>query len=133
MIRICVTFILVFLIAGTATSEDRVNLRDGVASTVKQDKKGNRVSVVIRAAVPSPSFPPYGGYRWGSEMRRPESIVTALEISVGKDTVFVPLSAYSDLTNPQSILLETEGRSYRVSILGGDASVAYEAVVVFTK
>jgi hypothetical protein len=131
--RIYAAFFLISYCGPTAFAQDTVELRDGVANAHSQNTKGNPVSVVVRAAAPTADFPFRQGYRWGAETSRPESIVTAIEIGVGPNTVFVPLSSYADLANPRSISLQGKGPAYRLSISGGDASVAYEAVLTFTK
>ena len=122
---------LVCVYALYGNAQERVEIKEGRASVVKKDRNGRAVSATVRATAPQGAFPFTAGYRWGAETRQPQTIVAAVELNVGHNKVFVPLSAYADLANPVSVHLDTEKRPYRLSIEGGDASVAYEAQISF--
>jgi hypothetical protein len=115
-----------------AFAADSARFENGLAKTAKRDQKGNAISVSVYATEYPKNFAFGSGYRWGTETR-PQSIITKIEITVGKDTLFVPLSAYADLANPTSILLDTSGKAFRLFITGGDASAAYEAILIFSR
>lgn len=133
MIRCWPALIVLLCSIGEALSQDRVDFRDGTATAVSRDARGNTITAKVQTAKLSIDFPFRKGYRWGAEIRRPATIVTVVEIRVGDREVFVPLSAYADLAEPRSISLQTVGKAATLSILGGDASVAYEAVLTFAE
>jgi len=131
MRRLLALFLALAPILGYADVE--VPIKNGSATAVSKDKSGMPVAIVLRAEAPSTGFPFVRGYRWGTEVSSPEAVVTGLEIKVGKGEVFVPLSAYADLANPSSVRMDLASLPYRLHIRGGDASVAYEAQLIFTR
>lgn len=72
------------------------------------------------------------GYRWGGEdIEPPQSLIFQLTVSAHGNDVFVPLSAFADLGNPQTVAVRSTGKGFDVIVTGGDASAAYRAHLVF--
>ena len=70
------------------------------------------------------------GFRWGTELKHPKILITNISIIYGKKKVFIPLSAYSDLTNPTEYFVQTSNDSFSLLIFGGHASTSYRAELV---
>lgn len=74
------------------------------------------------------------GFRWGGEdATAPPTLIASIVVRSGTDKLFVPLSAYSDLGDPRRISLKPTAAGFELAIAGGDAGVAYNAVLVFEK
>ncbi|WP_152979630.1 hypothetical protein [Stenotrophomonas daejeonensis] len=72
------------------------------------------------------------GFRWGGEDAvSPLTLTTSIVVQSGAEKLFVPLSAYSDLGDPRRISLSANATGFELAIIGGDAGVAYNAVLVF--
>lgn len=72
------------------------------------------------------------GFRWGGEDAvAPPTLIASIVVQSGADKLFVPLSAYSDLGDPRRVSLKTSATGFEIAISGGDAGVAYNAVLVF--
>ena len=70
-------------------------------------------------------------WRWGSEGKCPLSYVGYMEVSRGEVSVFVPMSAFSDLGTPRSVSIRKRGRaSAEIVVNGGDAALSYQATFV---
>jgi hypothetical protein len=54
-----------------------------------------------------------------------------LDVYLGVNRVFVPISAYSDLGNPRSSTIETADKGFQIVVRGGDAATSYKATLVF--
>ncbi|MDY6906536.1 MAG: hypothetical protein SWH61_17845 [Thermodesulfobacteriota bacterium] len=98
-----------------------------------QDKTPDGVSIKIgvHTAEYNSSVPYKSGFRWGAELKEPRIIVTRINVEFGNTKVFVPLSAYCDLTNPNICTLQTSNKSFVLVIEGGQASTSYKAEIYF--
>lgn len=111
-------------------SGDSAKFIDGVASITKHVSGGDlKITVQTSKTAGSPFKE---GFRWGGEDAiAPLTLITSIIVQSGADKIFVPLSAYSDLGDPRRISLKTIGTGVELTITGGDAGVAYSAVLVF--
>jgi hypothetical protein len=117
--------------AQAAFGSERARFIDGVASVTATDHLGREFKATIRS-IPTPiEFPYKHGFRWGAETSKPERIIQSAEVRRSNSVIFVPLSAFADLGNPDSIRLEMDRKGFRILITGGDASTAYEATLTF--
>jgi hypothetical protein len=94
-------------------------------------KHGYEVNVVI---APTPKqFVHRSSFDWGADKDHPPArIIVSIHLTHNGRSISVPLSAYSDLGNPDSVLLQ-DGRNngIRLMIQGGESSGSYHAVLEF--
>ena len=93
--------------------------------------QGASVDVKVQTQKPSSSFPYKTGYRWGTELDSPNILITSIDVTIEDEKVFVPVSAYCDLTNPREFSLEKTKSGFCIIIEGGDAATSYKAVIFF--
>ncbi len=106
------------------------NFVDGVA-TITEHVAGGDLKVTVKTSKTAGGLFK-GGFRWGGEdAMAPLSLITSIVVQSGADKLFVPLSAYSDLGDPRRLSLKTSAAGFELVIAGGDAGVAYNAVLVF--
>lgn len=104
----------------------------GVATITEQGVGGDLIVTVKTNKTAAGPFK--DGFRWGGEgSMAPLTLITSIVVQSGADELFVPLSAYSDLGDPRRISLKTTATGFELVIAGGDAGVAYNAVLVFKK
>jgi hypothetical protein len=70
--------------------------------------------------------------RWGAENVCPKRTIVNLTVSVAKENLFIPRSAFADLGNPRSILLKTDSKKFVLIIYGGDAATSYIGELSFS-
>lgn len=101
----------------------------------KSQPDGINVSV---ETVKMPSGYPYDKTSmWGGEEENlsfPKKIIRAITIVKNKEKIFVPLSAYADLGDPNSIELKLlTAKKFQLIITGSDAAGSYKAILEFRK
>ena len=108
------------------------NIINGVTGTEVCIKKP---AVCVRlATTPLSESGSKTGYRWGGEdIEPPRFLVSQLNVTVGGDEVFVPISAFVDLGTPRDVEVTATHRGFDVIIRGGDAATAYRAILVFER
>lgn len=134
--------LLVLMVAGLsltlAGEKTRVAMRggssaslvDGVA-TITKHVAGDDLKVTVKTSKTADGLFKEG-FRWGGEdAMAPPTLITSIVVRSGTDKLFVPLSAYSDLGDPRRISLKPSANGFELAIAGGDAGVAYNAVLVF--
>lgn len=89
--------------------------------------------VAIRAMVGPLNLSKCEGWRWGAEAECPKSALLDIAVNVDGDDVFVPRSAYADLGEPAIINLRGNKNSFYLDVKGGDAALAYVAVLHFSR
>lgn len=99
---------------------------------------GTPVRVVILTTGYTASIPYQGdGLWWGTERgtdRTPlKAMVADVQVWVGKDKLFVPFSAYSDLANVRDLSIEAAELGFRLLLSGGETATSYRAELVFDK
>jgi hypothetical protein len=82
----------------------------------------------------SSEFPLKYQFGWGADptgATLPQSIVSLIEMIWGNESVWIPLSAYSDLTDPYKVELQVDHDNIILIIIGSDGGGAYQAELVF--
>lgn len=127
-----IVFILLMVIADTSFASNAKFIHN---TAQLHGRTADGASIIVTACTKeySSAFPYSKGFRWGVELRVPRSLIISLEVVIGGKEIFVPLSAYFDLTNPREISLETTQTGFRIIIQGGDAATSYEAELIFEK
>ncbi len=70
--------------------------------------------------------------RWGSDWDNPRTVIAGIKMWFDGRKVIVPLSSYTDLSNPDLAYFEATKSGYRLVISGGDAATAYDATIDFS-
>ncbi|MCC7201063.1 MAG: hypothetical protein IT393_00120 [Nitrospirae bacterium] len=110
----------------------------GVVQLGGQLRDGTAVKIDMRTVKLTPQYPYAHAFMWGgdfesrSEVIMPKNVIAAINIQIGNEKMFVPLSAYSDLGNPYQASFEKTDRGFRLIIAGrGGTSTPYKAVLEF--
>jgi len=110
------------------------DLVQGIAKLKGQLTDGTTVKAELRTIKVTPKYPYKHAFMWGGdETAVPKTVITAIDVRIGSEKIFVPLSAYSDLGDPHQTSLENMEHGFKLIITGGDAAVSYKAVLVFDK
>jgi len=104
---------------------------NNVAELNIKNGDGETIKVNVFAQNYSSAFPYKEGFRWGSELKKPKTIITSIDVLFESKKLFVPLSAYSDLTNPKRVSIEISKYGFHILIAGGSASTFYNAELIF--
>lgn len=88
----------------------------------------SRVRVVIKTRQVGAEEHPDRRTRWLPSTPRP-SVVQDLEIHVGSRSLFVPASAFSDLSGLREARLRVGSRASVLTLSGGDASESYVVTI----
>jgi len=84
------------------------------------DVSGGPITVTGHTIKVGPVLIPTASTIVGGDIGRlPQSVVSAIQIQKGKETIFVPLSAYGDLGDVKSVSFNPMARGFRVSLHGG--------------
>jgi hypothetical protein len=130
--------LLLIAICIDASHAASVKFYDGVARINARSPDGSPIEIMVSTTKYSPSFPYRAGYEWGADTTPsnpspayPKSVITSVDVTVGKVKILIPLSAYSDLANPNTLTFETTSNGFRLIVVGGDAGGAYKAELYF--
>jgi len=101
----------------------------------KTDLQGQPIEIEVRRT----KFPPDNihkyGFWGGSEVpgdRLPDFLVSNISVKVGKEEIYIPLSAYGDLTEAREVSVDLETKkTFQLKISGGDTAGSYTAVLTF--
>jgi hypothetical protein len=94
---------------------------------------GEQVQIEIKTVNYSSMIPYKKGFRWGTLSNTPKKLISELSVKVDGKEVYIPFSAYCDLTNPKRISDQTIDGEFTLTILGGDAAGSYTAELFFNK
>jgi hypothetical protein len=98
------------------------------AELTTSSKAGTSVRVVIQKITIASDYPFKSGFNWGGgDTELPKTLVSSVQVWIGNEKIFVPLSAYSDLGNPRTASLKKTRKGFEIKIGGGDAAGAYSA------
>lgn len=96
------------------------------------DVSGGPITVTVTQLKLDSSYPYRNALLWGGDIGRlPQSVVSAIQIQKGKETIFVPLSACGDLGDVKSVSFNPIARGFRVSLHGGNTAASYDATLFF--
>lgn len=100
----------------------------------------NRLSdgTVIKVVVHTVKYPsnfPYKGIRrwWGADSGKPQFLIEKFEVKINEENIFIPLSVYMDLANPNEMFLDVKNQEAQLVIIGGDAGGSYRTTIIFEK
>lgn len=123
--------IIIILLCSTSLAESDKFI-NGVARIEGCIKGNDLVKIIIGTTKYSPNYPYQDGFMWGAdEYEKPRFLISNIKILIGNRKVFVPLSAYCDLANPNNVVLKTNQNSFNLIIYGGDAGSSYMAELLF--
>jgi hypothetical protein len=94
---------------------------------------GEQVLVGIKTIRYTPMIPFKKGFRWGTVSNMPKKLIGELNVKVGVEEVYIPFSAYCDLTNPRKLSARVKGEEFVLTIMGGDAAGSYTAELFFNE
>lgn len=102
-------------------------------TTIKSQANDVNISVIT---VKMPSEYPYDKTSmWGGDeenLSLPKKIIHSVTVFKNKQKIFIPLSAYSDLGDPNYIELKSlSGKKFQLIITGSDAAGSYKAILEF--
>jgi hypothetical protein len=125
--------VIIFLfVACSICCAESTKLIDGVAQITSYTKNKELIKITVNTTKYSPKYPYQDGLLWGTDLYdRPRSFISRIKIMIGKEQVYVPLSAYCDLADPDKILLETKLNSFSLIIYGGGEALFYKCELFF--
>jgi hypothetical protein len=127
-----ITFLFaLFIVAMSYADVNSLLSKKGKEISLSADD-GTLFKIRIQATKAPVNFLYDDGWRWGAE-KSPKYIIRKIEAWWGDEKVFIPLSAYFDLTNPHEVFLKKAGNQFHLTIKGGDAATSYEALLIFEK
>jgi hypothetical protein len=109
-----------------ASAEVQDVLRPGVNSLTEKAADGTIIKASVTVGLLPAGLRRFSGY-WGVDDGSPAIAVTALAISVGRDKVNIPFTAWADLGYPTSLRLAVSERGATLVLDGGDTSTHYTA------
>jgi hypothetical protein len=93
---------------------------------------GLKVEVATKNAVQQDCHFRPSSFVWGADGECSRVYIWGVRVIDGDNEVFVPLSAFSDLSNPHRLFITLGAKSgeYSITIGGGDAGTGYTAIFV---
>jgi hypothetical protein len=92
------------------------------------------VRIVIMQTVVHDSYPYKDAILWGGDVGElPKTIVTSIQVRIGTEEIFIPLSAYSDLGNVKFASIDSADHGFTLRIHGGDGATSYDAALAFKR
>jgi hypothetical protein len=71
---------------------------------------------------------------WGGDVDRlPEFVLSSVVIQEGNETIFVPLSAYSDLGDVKLASLNASSNGFILNLHGGNTASGYDVILMFSR
>src|SRR6185369_545721 len=113
------------------------NFVQGVTKLNSHLSDGTPVKVEVQTKNVSSQYPYKNAFMWGGDMQgegkvlMPKTVITTINVQIGKQKNFVPLSAYCDLGDPHQATLEKAEHGFKLIIIGGETASLYKAELVF--
>jgi len=125
-------FIVVLTYFSISFSEDTSFSNDSIRLSGSM-RSGLIVNIVIYKKDIGDKYPYGNSLMWGGDdLHMPDTLVSGMDVRIDNVIVFIPLSAYADLGNPNAVSLNIKGSAFDIIIKGGDASGSYKATLVFS-
>jgi hypothetical protein len=124
-----------FLLTVAASASEPLHLINAKGSTELTFKtvKGSAVRVTVEQTKLETSYPYKGALLWGGDVGSlPQTILSAIEINADKKTIFIPLSAYSDLGDVKAASFATTPQGFVLNFHGGHTAASYDATLTFS-
>jgi len=97
-----------------------------------KDASGAPIAVSLTLLQLDNSYPYRDALLWGGDVGQlPRSVVTGMQIQKNNKTIFIPLSAYSDLGDVKFVSFGAMPHGFRVSLHGGNTATSYDATLFF--
>src|SRR5947207_820904 len=108
---------------------------EGDTELTYQAPSGTIVRVKISQTRLDPSSFPYkGGLLWGGDVDQlPQTVLSSIQITQSRKTVFIALSAYSDLGDVKFASLEPTKEGFALHLHGGNTAASYDATLSFRR
>jgi hypothetical protein len=126
---------LLAIMSRYSSGEDFV---EGIARLSGQLADGTPVKIEVRTMKLNAQFPYKDASMWGSaavdesKVVMPKTAIRAIDVRVGDDKLFVPLSAYCDLGDPSQISFEKAECGFKLILMGGRYTPSgYKAELLF--
>lgn len=132
-LRVFYLIVTVFVLANVSYANSSV-FRQGIAQVNVYTGDKVLVKANVYSERYSSQLPLKYQFGWGTDQSGkipPKYIVSLVEMIWGNESVWVPLSVYSDLTEPEKIELQVDHNNIILIIYGSDAGGAYQAELVF--
>lgn len=104
-------------------------MRPGTTTVSGMSSKGSVITASCRVGLTSRSLREFKGF-WGVESGGPAISITSLTITVAKDTLDIPFTAWADLGYPESMWLSFGTGADTLSVRGGSTSTGYTARMI---
>ena len=122
-----------FLLGCIPQNVSGVDFSKGSVRLTNHLTDGSLVEVVVQKENLGTQYPYRHAFIWGGdESLMPKTVITALRIEIGTNSIVTPLSAYSNLGDPRLVSLEKMQSGFKIIIVGGDAAGSYEAVLLYS-
>jgi hypothetical protein len=105
-----------------------VSFVNGQATLEGRTADGKSIQLTIQTVPYVNSLPDKGW--WGTVddgVDRPKTVIRSVSVRVAGIEVWIPLSAYCDLADPNDIRFQREGKGFVLLLRGGDAAGSYQA------
>jgi hypothetical protein len=130
IIIISITIIFIILVFPSSFHfeefiKDKIDIKNKLSD-------GTLINIKIQRGSILSNFPYKGAFMWGGDIDElPQTVILTIDIKLGKEKIYIPLSAYSDLGDPKQVSLVKELHSIKLIIRGSDAGGSYKAILVF--
>jgi hypothetical protein len=107
---------------------------EGSTELTYKAPSGKLVLVEIRQTKLDLSYPYKDALLWGGDVGEPtQTVLSSIQISQNKKTVFVPLSAYSDLGDVKFASLVPTNDGFALHLHGGNTATEYDVTLSFSQ
>lgn len=126
--------LLIFIFLSiTGCSNQPIAPSSGSDPTIQSEAIGCGASIVVRSQLAETSIAELSSstLHWGADLTQPKARIKDLEVLLGDKEIWVRYSAFSDLTDPNDIVVKAFDRGFVVQIDGGESAAHYRASLEF--
>ena len=137
--KIQLKIILVFVLCIISSCVNGAEFKEGIVNLNFQLDDSTAVQIVVQTGMIDSNYPYKQAFMWGSDFESadsvimPKEVVSSIDVRIGNEKVFVPLSAYSNLGTPRKVSLVKIGQGFELNIFGSGTSLGYKATLRFNK
>jgi hypothetical protein len=128
--------VLLGLVTTSAINADALQpvRSDGGTELTFRTSAGNLVQVTVWQSKLAEASPYKNALLWGGDVGQPpQTVLSAIQVKSGDETISIPLSAYGDLGNVKWASLNPTKEGYSLSLHGGETATAYDAELSIAK
>lgn len=125
-------FLMISLVAA-CTLQPRMSIAEGTLfkkSVVLKNNTEVSVQVDVSECIAS-AFMYSSPLWWGAELSPPKTFIKKLIVRFDNNERWVRFSAYSDLVNINSVVLNVMDNGFNIAIDGGETATHYKAIIYF--